>query len=137
MRHTLRLTGFLLVAIFACLVVAACGSSSTSTQAGVSGTRIEVTKLPPSVQEMSAYEIVRQYKSSWLEGRGRTSINRSREVSVYLSTQPTRFGGPESLTQLLGRNIRAIEYLSSQEAQFRFGLDNPRGAILVEMKKGR
>jgi hypothetical protein len=116
------------------LVVMACGS--TSQQAGVRGGEILVPQLPPSAQNQSAYEVVQQYKSSWLRGRGRSSINAPQEVSVYLDTGENRYGGPESLRNIPAQNVESIERLSSQEAQFRFGMDNTRGVILVHMKDG-
>jgi hypothetical protein len=115
------------------LVLAACGGTQ---QAGIGAREIRISELPPSAQAQSAYEIVQQYKSSWLQGRGRNSVNAPQEVSVYLDSGGSRYGGAESLTRIRGRDVESIEWLSSQEAQFRFGMDNTQGAILVHMKTG-
>jgi hypothetical protein len=129
----------LTVVRFAAAVLIACalGACAATTQSSGGGAdEIVVSELPPSAQSQSAYEIVQQYKSSWLRGRGRNSINAPQEVSVYLDSGGNRYGGPESLTSIRGRDVESIEWLSSQEAQFRFGMDNPQGAILVHMKTG-
>ena len=122
------------VSLTALLILGAC--SGATQQAGVSSDRIVVTKLPQSIQGESAYQIVQRYRSSWLRGRGRSSINAPQEVSVYLEGGRTRYGGPESLRDLSGRNVTIIEHLSAQEAQFQFGMDNTQGVILVHMKDG-
>ena len=129
----------LTVARFAAAALVACalGACAATTQPSGSGAdEIVVSELPPSAPSQSAYEIVQQYKSSWLRGRGRSSINAPQEVSVYLDSGGHRYGGPESLKQISGRDVESIEWLSSQEAQFRFGMDNTQGAILVHMKTG-
>ncbi|MFB6249023.1 MAG: hypothetical protein ABEL97_10685 [Salinibacter sp.] len=130
--HPLNAARLAAVALVA-LAVGACGGTQ---QAGVGAGEIRVSELPPSAQNQSAYEVVQQYKSSWLRGRGRSSINAPQEVSVYLDTGENRYGGPESLKSISAQDVESIERLSSQEAQFQFGMDNTRGVILVHMKDG-
>jgi hypothetical protein len=105
-------------------------------RAAVGAREIRISELPPSAQNQSAYDVVQQYKSSWLRGRGRSSINAPQEVSVYLDSGENRYGGPESLKSISARDVESIERLSSQEAQFQFGMDNTQGVILVHMKDG-
>jgi len=115
------------------LVLAACGGTQ---QAGVGAREIRISELPPSAQNHSAYDVVQKYKSSWLRGRGLSSVNAPQEVSVYLGSGESRYGGPESLKSISARDVESIERLSSQEAQFQFGMDNTQGVILVHMKDG-
>lgn len=119
--------------VVAALVLGACGGTQ---QAGVEAREIRISELPPSAQSQSAYDVVQQYKSSWLRGRGRSSVNAPQEVSVYLDSGQNRYGGPESLKSISARDVEVIEWLSSQEAQFQFGMDNTQGVILVHMKDG-
>lgn len=114
----------------------ACTSTSNTSQKGVSSSRIELAQLPSDVSGKSAYQVVKEYKSHWLQKRGASSINSQTEISVYLDTNQTRFGNPESLKQIQAVNVQAIEWLDSQEATFRYGLDNTQGVILVHMKRG-
>ena len=111
----------------------ACAGSGSS-RSGVTSNRIEIDKLSMDVGGQSAYEIVQQLRPQWLRKRGDSSFNSPEEISVYLSTNKTRFGSVSALRQLQAQNIAAIQYLDSREAQFEYGMDNTQGAIVVHMK---
>lgn len=112
-----------------------CGSSGGA-RSGVTSNQITINELDMDVAGYSAHEIVQQLRPQWLEKRGENSFSSPNEISVYLDTNNTRFGPASSLSQLRAINIEAIEFLNSQQAQFRFGLDNTQGVILVHMKQG-
>jgi hypothetical protein len=114
----------------------ACASTGGASQKGVSSNQITLSELPVDVTGKSAYQVVKEYKSHWLRKRGQSSINAKDAISVYLDTNQTRFGDVESLRELQAINVDAIEWLDSQRAQFRYGLDNTQGVILVHMKRG-
>lgn len=124
-----------LTTLLALLVVglAAC-SGSNNTRSGVTASRIDIDELSMDVGGQSAYEIVQQLRPQWLRKRGESSFNSPDEISVYISTNKTRFGSVSALRQLQAQNISAIQYLDSREAQFEYGMDNTQGAIVVHMK---
>ncbi len=115
---------------------AACASTGGTSQKGVSSNQITLSELPVDVTGKSTYQVVKEYKSNWLRKRGQSSINAEDEISVYLDTNQTRFGDAESLKNLQAVNVEAVKWLDSQQAQFRYGLDNTQGVILVQMKRG-
>lgn len=111
-----------------------CTSSSTtqqSQQSGVTSNRIVVSELPASVNGLSAYEVVKRYRSNWLEKRGPSSFKNPVTIKVYLDGATTPYGSVEALRQIRMTNVVSIRYFDAQEAQFKFGLGNIAGAILV------
>ena len=125
----------LLIGALVCIGMAGC-SSTRSSQSGVSSTKIDLSKLDANVAGSTAYDIVQQFRPQWLQKRGDSSLNSEEEVSVYLDTNSTRFGPAQSLTRIQAVDIEAIEFLNSRRAQFKYGLDNTAGVILVHMKSG-
>jgi hypothetical protein len=118
------------------LGLVACTSTGNSNQRGVSASEITLANLPVDVSGKTVFQVVQEYKSHWLRKRGASSINAENEISVYLDTNQTRFGDTEALKQIQAVNVDAVEWLDSQQAQFRYGLDNAQGVILVHMKRG-
>lgn len=115
----------------------ACASSSPTSQSGVSSNKIVLTQLSSPVDGMSTYEVVQQYKSHWLQKRGATSINNPVPIKVYLDGTGSPYGSVESLREIRATNVASITHFDAREAQFRFGLGNVAGAILVETKSGK
>jgi len=111
-----------------------CGSSSSTQQSGVSSDQIVVSELSAPVDGLSAYEVVQRYQSNWLRKRGPSSFNDPVEIKVYLDGSTNPYGSSESLRQIRAMNVSTIEYFDAQEAQFKFGLGNVAGAILVRTK---
>lgn len=123
--------GALLLALS--LGTAACGSSSQTSESGVSSNQIVVTELPGSAKSQSVYGVIRQYKSQWLKKRGPTSFNNPNPIQVYVDGS----GSPdtiESLRHIQATNVSTITYFDAEAAQFRFGVGNVAGAIHVERK---
>jgi len=118
------------------VALTACGSSSSTSQKGLSSNKIIVTKLSAPVDGLSAYEVVQQYRSHWLRKRGASSINNPVPIKVYLDGTGSAYGSVESLRQIRAVNVASISYFDASEAQFRFGLGNIAGAILVETRTG-
>lgn len=114
----------------------ACTSTGSTNQKGVSSTQITLEELPVDVSGKSVFQVVSEYKSHWLRKRGASSVNADDGISVYLDTNQTRFGDVESLKEIQAVNVDAIEWLDSRRAQFRYGLGNTQGVILVHMKRG-
>lgn len=115
----------------------ACGSSSSTSQSGLTSNKIVVTELSQPVDGLSAYEVVQQYRSHWLRKRGSTSFNNPVPIKVYLDGTGSAYGSVESLRQIRATNVASITYYNASEAQFEFGLGNVAGAILVTTRSGR
>lgn len=118
------------------VALTACGSSSSTSRSGLSSKKIVVTELSHPVDGLSAYEVVQQYRSNWLRKRGSMSINNPVSIKVYLDGTGSPYGSVESLRQIRATNVASITYFDANEAQFRFGLGNIAGAILVETRSG-
>lgn len=127
----LRWSLFLLVLS---LGTAACGSSSQTGDTDTSTDKIVVSELPPSAQSQSVYEVINQYNSNWLRKRGPTSFSNPNPIQVYVDRSGSPYGGIESLRGIQATEVAVIKYFDAQAAQFRFGVGNVAGAILVERK---
>ena len=127
-----------LLALLLAIGLTACGTSSSSTNnsEAVSSDRIIVEALSDPVSGMSAYDVVSQYRPQWLQKRGATSINNPVDVQVYLDGTGTPYGSVESLRSIQANQIATIEYFNATRAQFRFGLSNTAGALLIKTKTG-
>lgn len=82
---------------------------------------------------LNAYDAVRLLRPAFLAGRGPTSLLRTREGSnspmVYVDNQ--RFGDSSSLRNIPIDGIVEIRFVGATQAQLRWGMDHPAGAILV------
>lgn len=115
-------------------LLTACGTASQTSDTGASGNQIVLSKLSAPVTGLSAYEVVQRHKSHWLRPRGPTSINNPVPVKVYLDGNSSAYGPASSLQQIRAENVATITHLNAQEAQFRYGLGNVAGAIVVDTK---
>lgn len=122
------------------LTLTACGTSERTTSDGSASeggpNRIVVDELSAPVDGMTAYDLVRHYKSNWLEDTGHHSLQNSPEIQVYINNSGSSAGTVSSLKKINAVNVASIEYFKPSEAQFRFGLGNSVGAILVHLKSG-
>jgi hypothetical protein len=114
----------------------ACGTSSETHHSGLTQNRILVTELDAPVDGLSAYQVVQQYRSNWLQKRGPTSFNNPVPIKVYLDGTSSPYGTVEALRRIRAVNVASIRHFNAQEAQFRFGLGNVSGAILVQTRSG-
>lgn len=123
----------------ACLVagalLTACATSSTpSPRSPVAGFGREVLTAAEIVaaRVTDAYQAVTQLRPEFLRRRpGSLAISPFAEVpiAVYLDEMP--YGRAESLRQIPLDRVRLIRYVSTTEANLRFGGSHPGGAILV------
>ena len=96
--------------------------------------QIDVTKLSDPVDGMNAFQLVRLYKPEWIANRrGQARYSGAR---VYLNGSATPFGNVFSLKSLSANTIHTIEWLSSVEAQHRYGNGNAEGALIVRTRGG-
>lgn len=137
MTTTLRSLPFL----FLSLALLACGTSEPSAQEESSSNqslnRLVVSELSVPVGGLTAYDLVNQYKSHWLQKRSETvSLQQTPQIQVYVDNPGGQAGSISALKRINANNISVIEYFSPSEAQFRFGMGNSVGAILVHTKSG-
>ncbi|HNV73091.1 MAG: hypothetical protein IPF87_17880 [Gemmatimonadetes bacterium] len=82
---------------------------------------------------LNAYDAVRLLRPAFLAGRGPTTLLRPRESSVspvvYLDNQ--RYGDSSTLRNIPIDGIVEIRFVGATQAQMRWGMDHPAGAILV------
>ncbi len=117
------------------LLVSGCASSSSSSgRSGLTPNQIIVSELSVPVEGRSAYEVVQQYKSHWLRKRGAMSLNHPVPIKVYLDGTASPLGPVSSLRTIPATDVATLTRLTAQEAQFRFGLGNVAGAILVDTR---
>lgn len=137
MTKILQLT----LVLIASIGLVACSTSGQSTDTSgdesASQNRIVVTELSAPVAGMTAYDIVNQYKSNWLHNPGTQSIQNDPKIQVYVNNHGSPAGTVSALKRIRALNVASIEYLSPTEAQFRFGMGNSVGAIVVHMKGAR
>jgi hypothetical protein len=92
-----------------------------------------MSKLPPSVNNMTAYELVQRYKPQWLRNRrNRTGLTSTSTLKVYLDNDGPPFGDVYALEKIDASSVTYIEYFGASEAQRRFGNGNLAGAIYVD-----
>lgn len=119
----------------------ACSTSGQSMDTGgeedTSQDRIVVSELAAPVAGLTAYDLVNQYKSNWLLNTGAKSVKNNPEIQVYVNNHGSPAGTVSALKRIRAMNVASIEYLSPTEAQFRFGMGNSVGAIVVHMKGAR
>jgi hypothetical protein len=115
-------------------VTAACASSSSSSSSGTrTGGRRDARVL--SAEEIRAssasnmYDVIRSHRPEWLIKRGQTSINMEGDIVVYVDN--VALGGPESLKSIDVQSVQSARFLSSSEAQMRYGVGHMHGAIVV------
>lgn len=118
------------------LVLAACGTSSSTSRSGVTSNRIVVSELSSPISGLTAYQLINRYKSNWLRKRGQRSIRNPVPIQVYLDNTGSPYGTVSALRKIRAEEIATIQYFSGQEAQSRFGLGNASGAILLHTRDG-
>lgn len=98
--------------------------------------RLVVEDLSAPVGGLTAYDLIKHYKSNWLQKQGTNSIQNSPDIQVYLNNSGSQLESVSSLRSINAENVSVIEYYPPNEAQFKFGLGNSIGAILVHTKSG-
>ena len=116
----------------------ACGSSEPSAtsdpESDQSPNRLIVQNLEIPVGELTAFDLIKQYKSHWLWTPKTQSLQNDPQIQVYINNPGGNAGSVSALKRIRANNISEIKYFPLSEAQFRFGLGNSVGAILVSTK---
>lgn len=135
MRTALR-ASVLVVLSFGLL---ACGSSSPSAQdeGESSNNRLIVQELDIPVGGLTAFDLVKQYRSHWLWSPETESLKNDPQIQVYVNNPGSNAGSISALKRINAYNVSKIKYFPPNQAQFRFGMGNSVGAILVSTKSGR
>ncbi|MFB6231566.1 MAG: hypothetical protein ABEL04_10455 [Salinibacter sp.] len=122
------------------LLLTACASSENATSdessSGATSDRIVVSDLSYPVSGLSVYDLIQRENSNWLRKRGSSSINNPVPIKVYVDNAGSPYGGIRSLRRLNAQNVATVEHFDAQEAQYKFGLGNVSGAILVRTRTG-
>lgn len=84
----------------------------------------------------NALDLVQTLRPRWLQVRGPTTFEPSRENPVMVYVDGVRVGGPAQLRGIPVPSIEFLQYLNPQEASSRFGLDHMNGAILITTRVG-
>lgn len=123
-------------ALGACSSSQPSSTTSSDSSPGVSSNEIVLSELSEPVDGLSAYEVVRRYNSDWLRKRGPTSFNNPNPINVYLDNTGSPYGTVEALQDIRAADVALIRHYDARQAQFKFGVGNVSGAILVETKSG-
>ena len=118
------------------LVLWGCGSAQSTSSSGVTSNEIVVSEMSTSVAGLSAYDLITRHNSNWLRKRGASSFNNPNPIKVYLDNTGSPYGTVEVLREIRAVNVASIRHFDAQEAQFKFGLGNVSGAILVTTRSG-
>lgn len=115
-----------LLVLSACWMKARPGDQHNTTRQLLTASELEGTPYP------SLFEAIESLRGEWLHKRGPTSFNAERDIVVYLDGN--RIGGPGALRSIQSSTVVTARFLPATDAQQRFGLNHPYGAILVETK---
>jgi hypothetical protein len=86
----------------------------------------------PSAQ--NAHDLIRNLRPQWLSSRGPTTIMMG-EVGVVVYRDGSKMGSAEELYTIPADQIQEMRFLSAGDATMRYGIDHPRGAIELKMKR--
>jgi hypothetical protein len=129
MRIGMRLASLLLLLLFSACTSRTGGSAADNTpRLGREPTLITADELERG-SHADLYTAVQALRPVWLRKRGPVSINSEGDLVVYLDNM--RLGGPASLHSIDLAAVKSVRFLPPTEAQARFGLGHPHGAILV------
>lgn len=121
--------------LFAGMMLSACASSATpSARPSMAHLGREVLTAGEIVASRvtDVYQAVKQLRPEFLRRRpGALAVGPFSDVpiAVYLDDMP--YGRSESLRQIPLERVRLIRYISTTEANLKFGGSHPGGAILV------
>ena len=128
-----RLNAGVMLAAVMMAIVAACSSASSARRPSASPPGVITMDELSATRYSTAFEVVQALRPQWLRGRGRTSLNLSESVKVYLDDSP--LGEPEQLRSISARSIASIRYLDGNTATQRWGMDHGQGAIMVSTRR--
>ena len=92
----------------------------------------EIQAFAPNAQ--TAYEVVKQLRSLWLQRRGPSSMTlTAHEVQVYVNG--VQRGGVSALYEVRATELQELQYLRPSDATMRYGVNHENGAILIKLKQ--
>jgi hypothetical protein len=127
MSHRAVLT----VAIALVLGTAACASSGERTASR--GMFIAQDEIAAS-SAANAYELIQSLRPRWLSHRGPETFGMGGRATIIIYVDGSRLGGLETLNQVSTRDLASAERLNSHDATRRWGMNHPRGAIVLTTK---
>lgn len=107
----------------------AAGCATTGAQPEPTGRDVLSRADVEASQQLTAYEVIRQERPSWLRVRGPNSFTSMNPIVVYVDGM--RHGGLEALETIPTMVVELIRFYGASEAQSRFGLNHTNGAIEV------
>jgi hypothetical protein len=119
------------------LTLAAATACSSGTARTGRPSRDQSTILPDELSRNRGADLlgtIQSLRPLWLHKRGPMSINSEGEILVYVDNM--RFGTVRSLRGIDVTTVEWLQFLSASQAQARFGIGHPHGAILVFTKRG-
>jgi hypothetical protein len=108
---------------------------------------ITTEEIDAARSTLTMYELVRDLRPRWLQGRGVQSLGSpvpvghdrmsttNAPVGVVIYLDGTRLGGLEFLRQIMASGIREATFLGGTEAAARYGVDHSAGAILLTTRR--
>lgn len=78
---------------------------------------------------ISALQVIRKLKPTWLQRRGQQSLNSRTELLLVVDGAVSNDLGP--LRSLRAADLREIRFMDAREATLRYGISASGGAILV------
>lgn len=135
MRHCVRRFILQIVLFAFSLTFAACVTTNQDSSADNDPMVISQEEIQSVGEVSNAYNLIQQLQPQWLQKRGRASVERPSDVTVYV--EDSRYRSPEALRQIHVVNVESIAFLRPDRATMRFGSGHDNGAILVNLKEGR
>jgi hypothetical protein len=111
-------------------LVMACGQTITTTaHTELRNSSVLSSSEWAGANVSTAFDAIEQLRPQFFRSRGQTSIllRAATQTNVYLDNM--RLGGLETLRDVPITGIRAIRYLSADEATYRWGTNQTGGAI--------
>ena len=116
-------------ALMSSLVMACTSAVTTSAHTAIRNPSVLSSAEWASANVSTAFDAIEQLRPQFFRSRGQTSIllRAATQTNVYLDNM--RLGGLETLHDVPITGIRAIRYLSADEATYRWGTNQTGGAI--------
>ncbi|MEO6446449.1 MAG: hypothetical protein ABIZ91_08880 [Gemmatimonadaceae bacterium] len=116
-------------------LLAACASGPGGRNAAGRGSRTDVIDRSEIARSnaQNAYDVIRTLRPVFLSSRGPSTLLRTSSTTnapvVYLDDN--RYGDVASLRNIPVDHVFEIRYFSATQAQTRWGMDHPAGAIQI------
>ncbi|MGH7718338.1 MAG: hypothetical protein ACREON_05780 [Gemmatimonadaceae bacterium] len=115
------------------LAPAACATAPNQESSAGGRSTITAEELQANASG-NLYDAVRKLRPEWLDRQRAVSLMNDVEIVVYHDN--TKVGGPDALRSIEISAVRVVRFMSASEAQGKFGVGHPQGAIQV-VTRGR